>query len=635
MYKVSVPINLNTVTEENLPFHLSQILACKADRVFLGGLGHIYTSQSKLYTQREWVQKVVKYFQSHGLEVGFWVSAFGHGAILAHDKKHLGEDRYTPITGIRGETSDHALCPLDENFRADYAGAIRKIAELRPDIIMLDDDFRFNLRKAFYQTGCFCPLHLKKYYEILGEEVPREKIEEKIFTGGKNKYRSAYMRLMGDSLLDFARMLREVVNGVEPAIRLGCCVTCESWDYSGTDPISIAKAFAGNTKPFTRIAGAPYWNSNIVLILELTRQEYAWTAGEDVEIFSEGDTYPRPRYNVPSKTLELFDFTLLADGTTGGMLHYLFDYSQKPEYETGYARRFIRNAPIREAIREMFDGKTAVGVREYNVQHKLENWEFPLTVVPNTPAYLQNALARPASSGLLAANSIPTAFTPGEYPILIFGENARYVTEDQLKHGAILDADAARILQSRGIDAGLLESEPAVFDKEFYISEEDAIGNIGKKGLRRIRCHPKAEILSHFLPEETPAVYRYENEAGQRFFVMAFHFYTVDAAFNANYFGNYYRQAQLVESIPWLCGKKLPAVTLKNPNLYVLTKKDENAMAVSLSNVHLDDVIEPEIRLDKAYRTIRFLNCTGKLEGDRVILDYIPPYGFAAFEVRL
>ena len=46
-------------------------------------------------------------------------------------------------------------------------------------------------------------------------------------------------------------------------------------------------------------------------------------------------------------------------------------------------------------------------------------------------------------------------------------------------------------------------------------------------------------------------------------------------------------------------------------------------------------MIEPEIRLDKAYRTIRFLNCTGKLEGDRVILDHIPPYGFAAFEVRL
>ena len=26
--------------------------------------------------------------------------------------------------------------------------------------------------------------------------------------------------------------------------------------------------------------------------------------------------------------------------------------------------------------------------------------------------------------------------------------------------------------------------------------------------------------------------------------------------------------------------------------------------------------------------------CTGRLEGDRVLLDTIPPYGFAAFQVR-
>ena len=66
----------------------------------------------------------------------------------------------------------------------------------------------------------------------------------------------------------------------------------------------------------------------------------------------------------------------------------------------------------------------------------------------------------------------------------------------------------------------------------------------------------------------------------------------------------------------------------------MLTKKDENSLSVSLSNVHLDDVIEAEIRLDRAYESIRFVNCAGKLEGNRVTIDHIPPYGFAAFEVR-
>jgi hypothetical protein len=303
------------------------------------------------------------------------------------------------------------------------------------------------------------------------------------------------------------------------------------------------------------------------------------------------------------------------------MLHYLFDYALRPDCETGYVRRFVRNATLRDGIREMFDGKKAVGVQVYNVQHKLENWVFPDTVVPGTPAWLQNMTAKPGSSAILGSNSIPTAFESGDFPVLVFGENARHITPEELKNGAIVDVTAAEILQSRGIDAGLCAAEKAAFEKEYFPACRDAVGGIGGQGMYRIQCREGAEVLSHFLPTQTPAAYRYENESGQRFFVMAFAFYTVGAAFKANYLSNYYRQAQLVDVIPWLCGKKLPAVTLKNPNLYVLAKKDDTAMSVALANVHLDDVLEPEIKLDKAYREIRFLNCTGKLEGDTVTLD--------------
>ena len=39
-------------------------------------------------------------------------------------------------------------------------------------------------------------------------------------------------------------------------------------------------------------------------------------------------------------------------------------------------------------------------------------------------------------------------------------------------------------------------------------------------------------------------------------------------------------------------------------------------------------------KLDKEYSDISFLNCIGELCGDRVKLCDIPPYGFAAFEVK-
>ena len=57
-------------------------------------------------------------------------------------------------------------------------------------------------------------------------------------------------------------------------------------------------------------------------------------------------------------------------------------------------------------------------------------------------------------------------------------------------------------------------------------------------------------------------------------------------------------------------------------------------MAVAVANVFLDDIYSPEIILDKEYNEIKFINCTGRLEGDKVILSDMTPYGFAAFEVK-
>ena len=57
-------------------------------------------------------------------------------------------------------------------------------------------------------------------------------------------------------------------------------------------------------------------------------------------------------------------------------------------------------------------------------------------------------------------------------------------------------------------------------------------------------------------------------------------------------------------------------------------------MAVAIANVSLDDIFSPEIALDKEYSEIKFINCSGRLEGNKVILSDITPYGFAAFEVK-
>lgn len=637
MYKISVPVSFDSVTPENSSFYIDVLKKCKAERVFFCGTGEIHTKDCRLYQSFDALKEVVRTFKAEGFEVGVWTNAFGHGVALLTENVSDEEHQFLQITGIRGESGRYANCPLDENFRSAYFKGITKIAELDPDLIMLDDDFRLNLRAGYY-FGCFCPLHLKKYYEIIGEEIPKEKLEKLILTGGRNKYRDAYFKLMSDTLLDFAKETRKTLDKVNPNIRLGTSVTCEAWDMSGTTPIEIAKAFAGGTKPFTRVAGAPYWNGgDIILAIDFERAQQKWCENSGVEFFSEGDTYPRPRYNVPSKMLELFEYALIANGGFDGVLAYIFPYLEKPSYEMGYAERYVKNGEMRDKITGMFKDKRPTGVQVLNVCGKIKDWDMPESLEDKIADKLIDSCYSPGWA-LLSANSVTTTFEKSEYPMLIVGENAKYIEKDSLRNGAILDISAAKILHKEGIDTGLLSDEPFEPFGEYFINEDNEIRNIGAVGHRRISCSEKAEILSFYLPDKTPATYYYENSDGQKFFVLAFDMLDSGIGYydrNKNYMNNYHRQQQIIRMIKRLCGKKLPAMCEKNPNLYILASKGENGeMSVLMLNIFADDVISPIITLDRSYNEIEFLNCEGRIDGDKVYLSDIAPYGVAAFTVR-
>lgn len=629
MYKLSVPVCINTITDENIAVWLDILRSCKAERIFICLAADVCTDISILYNDPQKLRNTIAFFKKHGFETGFWINSLGHGGALLHDTAGTENATFTQMAGVLGDVSGHAYCPLDKNFKKKYSDAIKLLAAFAPDIIMIDDDFRLNLRS--YYMGCFCELHLEEYYKRIGERIPREKLEKYIFTGGRNRYRSEYMKLSADTLLDFSASLRKAVDEVDPNIRLGVCACYDNWDYVGTDLIEISKVLAGKTKPFLRTIGAPYWNNNIIEVVENTRMQAQWCKNTGIELFAEGDTYPRPRYNVPSRVLELFDMALISDGSTDGILKYMFHYNHKPEYETGYFERHIKNSKVRDALKEMFEGKKPVGIRAYNVMHTIESAVLP-EKCPEKIATKLIASYKSVSCALLSGNSIPTSHTDdGEYPVLVCGENARYISEKELENGAILDAAAAVILNERGIDTGILSCEKADFSAEYFYCGGESVPAVNNNALCRISCKEDADIKSIFVPENSPASYFYENSRGQRFFVLA-----CDMKFseeNANYTNNYYRQSDLVQACERLCGKKLPVVSLKNPNLYILASRSGDKMSVAMFNISLDEISLPDILLDKKYSDIRFINCTGKLCGDTVKLSEIGPYGFAAFEV--
>jgi len=636
MHRFFAPIALGTVSEETFPVYVKQFREAEIERVMLCGIGEIKASNGPLFESPATGGKWIAAFREAGFEVCVWLNAFGHGSLLAHaEEREAREGGFAHIVGLDGRHSQHGLCPTDPKFRAHYAACLQKVAAMHPDMIMLDDDFRLNVRDGTYDIGCFCERHLNAFYKEVGEEIPRNVLRKKLFAGGKNQYRSAWMRVMGRSLLDFAHEMRTAVDTVEDTVRLGVCGCYCTWDMDGTDCIALAKAFAGKTKPFLRTIGAPYHDRKVAAAVESTRMQAAWCKQSGVEIFAEGDVYPRPRYNVPARSLEIFDQALLAVGAVDGNLKYMFDYVRRVDFEKGYVARHIKNAPLRKELDRVFAEKTPIGIRVFEAMRKAEAWDIPESIPGDVAIgrYLHKGFQSRAAR-LFAELAVPIAHDESEYPVAVFGENARHIPLDVLKNGAVLDVTAAKLLAQRGVDVGLASAVPQTFQKEHFIQEQDTVGGISAVPLEKMNISPTAEVLSLLQPGDAPGAYLYENGDGVRFYVLAENSYARMPKPIGDYHNSYYRQAQLVKAIEWVGRKPLPLVCTGNPYLYAIAARGKDgAMAVVLFNIFEDEILTPEIILDKPYNGARFVNCSGKLEGNRLTLSELPPFGTAAFEV--
>lgn len=257
MYKVSIPVMLsNGKFEEYFNDTLEELKRAKADRVFLCPSRCVAPDEvkkSELKLLKEYIPKLA----AEGLETGIWISSLGHGSSLLFESGDEKTCEYTRMRGLKGLVPDDSFCPLDKNFERLFCSWVRDLAATGAKLIMLDDDYRMAFRGD--DVFCCCDLHMRELENRLNEKVTRDGLYEKIFAGPANKYRDAWLSLQRDTLIDFAKSLRQAVNESDSSVRLGHCACLSTWDLDGADSIALAKAFAGQTKPFMRLIGASYW----------------------------------------------------------------------------------------------------------------------------------------------------------------------------------------------------------------------------------------------------------------------------------------------------------------------------------------------------------------------------------------
>lgn len=631
---LSIPFMNSKSTDKTRAVYLSELRRAGADRAF------IFVSNthddSELEASTAQLKENIDYYRENGLEVGVWITGFGHGGEPSEPIRSRTAG-FTQLVGLHsGKSAGDSFCPLDEAYLADYLNFVSRICEQGPTLLMIDDDLRLSSHGAV-DIGCACELHLAELSRRLGREIGREELAAKVFTREPNELRKLWLEVMRDTLLDFGKRVRETIDLVDPSIRAGQCACITTWDADGADAIELSRVLAGKNRPFMRLIGAPYWNNSHFMntvdlggIIETERMQLSWCRenAPDIEVFTEGDAYPRPRYNTPAAFIEGFDQALLADGGAEGILKYMLDYNQTPLYETGYIDRHVRDFPLREQIKAHFSGK-AEGI------YCFEPIKLDLERDCSVAGYgrLLSETVRP-STQLCAACSIPVTYERDEHSAaMVFGEAARHIDDYFQGVPLIIDVAAAEIL---GDEVSGLRSSERLFGVGAEAFGDERI-SVSSDGLCKVELCADAEVLSRWIVgnSEYPAVWRYVNHRGQR--ILGYAFYADIAVKRTPLCLSYARQRQLSEAVKWLQGYPLPAQLPKNTDLYILCKRDGGRLSVGLWNFGLDDVLTSNVKLDHRYRAITPIGrIPMHLEGDSVVLeDAIPPFGFAGFEVEL
>ena len=629
MHKISVPVMNYNVKRSDRKRLLQELRRFNAERIFLALDTYEIDKKKRIESLKE-LEDNCKFFKEKGFEVGAWIWTFWV----------KNNTEFRNMRSIKGTEIREFMCPTDEKFVEFATDYMSDIAKCGIDLIMFDDDFRYGFLSD--SPACLCDKHIEIINSITGEKSTREEIYSHIVSGRKNKFRDTYLKANGDAFRNFAYAVRNAVDKVDCTIRIGACACMSSWDIDGTDAYELAKILAGNTKPFVRLIGAPYWSVNknwgnsLQDVIELERMESSWTRHEDVEIMAEGDVFPRPRINCPASFLEGFDTAIRASGCTDGILKYGVDYYSNTDYETGYAVFHERNVPLYNAIYKMFGNKKSCGVRVYESMKKVADMVMPTAV--NNQVNIQDLFFSKAAR-TLTCNSIPTVYEGMGVCGIVFDENARNIPLKDIENGLIIDIAAAEILTQRGIDVGIewigdaLSQSSGCSDLncEHFIEDDNHIATHDSI-IYDIKLKENAEVLSDINTDKglKPVSYRYENANGNRFLVL-----NLNTRQGSDILLRHYaRSRQYADNIPWLSGNKLPAYIYGHPSLYMQTKEKDNCLAVGIWNFYADTALEPVVELGKDYSDIKFINCEGQLNGNKVYLNNISPFAFVGFEVK-
>ena len=398
----------------------------------------------------------------HGIELGVLIqSTQGHGW---NGKVPLTKEPWQQITNIDGSISPR-MCMLDPGFCDYIRQAISETVKAGAAFLLIDDDFGLRYKE------CFCPRHLKMYGEALGREVTREELEKicaERLVDDPEVLKIGDVRLK--NAIDFADLIREAIDAVDPAIRCGMCTPGNGYGFVGP----VALHLAGKTEPFIRINCAVYGMAHLLCFYGISNM--IWRVkhyiGDSVkDLVAESDTFNQNYYSESARMFHAHVTNGFLCGLNGSKL-WTSEFNNP--VDTGSQRRY-----------EYILGKNKGLYAELLKTMTDATWEGIAA-----PLFKVKTAMHPAISGahctqnwtscstpLIGSYAFPITYAlPGEAPIMALMEpDVENLTDAELdaifERNVLIDSMAAKALTLRGY-AGMMGVEAGDGDIEFNFSHE-------------------------------------------------------------------------------------------------------------------------------------------------------------------
>jgi hypothetical protein len=535
-------------------------------------------------TRREWADGIALArrmsdrlaHENIGLSINPWSTTYG----VTRGRKLREGQKFQRMVGETGIEHPLAACPLCPEWQTWLAECFAELArEVRPLAIWMEDDWRLHNHGAVTGWGgCFCPIHLRRFSEMIGEKVTREQVLAAVLHGGEpHPWRQAWLDLSRETILEPTRAITDAIRQANPTTRVGWMTSMpDQHSVEGRDWARLREASGESGAFLIRPHMPPYTQQRPLRVTPWpTRHTLACLHGE-IEVYPELENSPRCGVYSKSATAtgwQMIEAAVL--GSHGITINHFDNMGNGIALDRHLAPHLAALRPQLDALAALrLDNREADGVQvlfspRIAAALRLPEGEAPVTTAGDFLALNRSlqAMGGGAGSGIRGsmqalvhpsvvwsevcgilgiAHRLSSRVEPQLGPILVSGQTLEAFSDAEIASllggFVVLDAVAAEGLLRRGfgdqlgIRSGIWQAQ----EETAYSYEQIEAADAAAYGVAHPRmcaqrcadrvwamdCHADAKALSTFFTAEHqalwPAALEFRNARSGRVVTLAY-----------------------------------------------------------------------------------------------------------------